>query len=390
MKKKWISLAAIGTAALAFLGVSPLPTSAASELFKEDFSSGELSQTWSVVKENEETSVTVEEERLIVDNVSGATEIRLPRVNGSNYVVEFTAERLSGDTWFSLKYRLSDDYTSGYEARVHYAQKMSILGSYAETYMDDTTGECLENWLVKGVDVLAGKGEGSLRQFGCFATEIFEEVTYTYRLEVTDDLMELYIDGVRYMRDFLDVKTESGLLAFRLSGETKVAFDDITVYSPAQYAEKKLLELPEILPDQLDSVVSVYKRKIQETERYIASALTKEEAAALENYGKLTKAKEDLEKHYGEIAARKPVISVTWNLKESYTAGTRVKLPQATADANGTKLAVSVKVIFDGKILKVAPDGYYELNEKGDYKIVYTATNVYGETTEQEYAVKVN
>ena len=111
---------------------------------------------------------------------------------------------------------------------------------------------------------------------------------------------------------------------------------------------------------------------------------------ALENYGKLTKAKEDLEKHYGEIAARKPVISVTWNLKESYTAGTRVKLPQATADANGTKLAVSVKVIFDGKILKVAPDGYYELNEKGDYKIVYTATNVYGETTEQEYAVKVN
>jgi hypothetical protein len=209
-------------------------------------------------------------------------------------------------------------------------------------------------------------------------------------LEVVDDLVELYINGGRFMRDYLDVTTDSGLLAFRVSGETGVAIDDITVYSPVQYAEQKLLRLPEIVAGQSDSVFSAYKRAIAETETYFAKALTKEEVSSLKNYGKLTKAKADLETHYSEIAKRKPILSINWNLKESYRAGTRIKLPQATAkDANGVEIAVTMQVYFDEKVLKIASDGYYEFNEKGVYKIVYTATNLYGETTTAEYAVTV-
>ena len=390
MKKKWIAVLALGLAAAAAFQVTPVRSSASDALFLEDFSSGALKSGWATVTEDETNEVAVTDGRLVVNNVNGATEIRLPNVNSKNYVVEFTAERLSGDTWFSLKYRLSEDYKDGYEVRVHYPQKMDVLGSYAQTYMDDTTGECLEHWLVSGVDVAAGKGEGSLRQFGCFATEIFENVTYTYRVEVVDDLVELYVDGVRYMRDFLDVDTDSGRLAFRVSGETSVAFDDITVYSLTQYAEKKLTSLPEILAGQNDRVFSAYKRAVTETETYLKKALTDEERAALKNYGNLVKAKADIETHYGEIANRKPVISVNWNLKETYRAGTRIKLPQATAtDGNGTALAVTAQVYFGENVLKISADGYYELNEKGLYRIVYTAANVYGETATKECVVAV-
>ncbi|MBQ4269573.1 MAG: hypothetical protein IJB97_08005 [Clostridia bacterium] len=390
MKKKWIAVMALGLAAVAAFHVTPVKTSASDALFLEDFSSGVLKNGWTTVSEDQTNAVSVTDGRLVVENVNGATEIRLPTVDSKNYVVEFTAERLSGDTWFSLKYRLSEDYKDGYEARVHYPQKMSVLGSYAEKYMDDTTGECLEHWLVSGVDVAAGKGEGSLRQFGCFATEIFENVTYTYRLEVIDDLIELYIDGVRYMRDYLDVNTDSGRLAFRVSGETSVAFDNITVYSPLQYAEKKLSSLPEILAGQNDRVFSAYKRAVAETETYLKKVLTDEEIKFLKNYGNLVKTKVDIETHYGEIANRKPVISVNWNLKETYRAGTRIKLPQATAtDKNGTVVAVTSVVYFGENALKISADGYYDFNEKGAYKIVYTAVNVYGETTIAEYSVTV-
>lgn len=390
MKKKWIALAALSLAAVAAFPFSPVKSSASDALFQEDFSSENLRDGWTTVTETVENTVAVTDGRLVFNNVSGATEVRLPRVGSKNYVVEFTAERLSGNTWFSLKYRLSEDYQDGYEARVHYTQKMNVLGSYAQKYMDDTTGECLENWLVSGVDVEAGKGDGSLRQFGCFTTELFKNVTYTYRLEVVDDLVELYINGGRFMRDYLDVTTDSDRLAFRVSGATGVALDDITVYSPVQYAEKKLTQLPAIVGGQSDSVFSAYKRAIAEMETYLAKALTKEEIASLKNYDKLTKAKADLETHYSEIANRKPMLTINWNLQERYGAGTRIKLPQATAtDRNGLEIAVTAQVYFGDNVLKIASDGYYAFNEKGDYKIVYTAVNSYGETTSAEYTVTV-
>ena len=390
MKKKWIALTALSFAAVAVFPFSPVKSSASDALFQEDFSNESLRDGWNTVTEDNENSVAVTDGWLIIDNVSGATEVRLPRVGGKNYVVEFTAERLSGDTWFSLKYRLSEDYKDGYETRIHYAQEMSMLGSYAQKYMDDTTGECLEHWLVSGVDVEAGEGDGALRQFGCFTTEIFQNVTYTYRLEIVDDLMELYINGGRFMRDYLDVNTDSDRLAFRVSGETSVAIDNITVYSPVQYAEKKLSQLPEIVGGQSDSVLSEYKRAIAETEEYLLKALKDEEIASLKNYANLAKTKADLETHYSVQANRKPTLSVNWNLKENYGAGTRIKLPQATAtDRNGQEIAVTAQVFYGGKALKIANDGYYALNEKGEYTVVYTAVNRYGESTSAEYTVKV-
>jgi hypothetical protein len=122
----------------------------------------------------------------------------------------------------------------------------------------------------------------------------------------------------------------------------------------------------------------------------LKKALTDEEIKSLKNYGNLAKTKADIETHYGEIANRKPVISVNWNLKETYRAGARIKLPQATAtDKNGTVIAVTSVVCFGENALKISADGYYDFNEKGAYKIVYTAVNVYGETTATEYSVTV-
>ena len=112
---------------------------------------------------------------------------------------------------------------------------------------------------------------------------------------------------------------------------------------------------------------------------------------ALNGYNKLVTAKSDIETKYGSKELRKPVISVDWNLNESFDATSSVKIPKATAvDGNNQSVFVESQVLFNGKVVKQDSDGYITANESGVYTVVYTATNFYGESVSKEFTFTVN
>lgn len=392
MKKRILSIA-VAVIALAGINLTPVHSSANEYLAKEDFTNlTALPETWAVVKQDENNSVSVREGKLLVENVSGATEIQLPAVDKADYVLEFTATRLSGDTFFSVRYRQDEAREEGYELRVHYQQKGGFA-QYHQEYFDKETwpfsGLGLENWQLAQTNAQDGTFKGTQYQFGFYETELYTGQEYVYRMELVGDSVELYINDVLCLRDKLDVVTEDGRFAFYAEGATSFTIDDLTVYSLDQYAEEKIARLPEILPEQTAKVVSSYKRAVQEVESYLEN-MTTQEIAEIANYSKYEETKSAIETHYGVVASRKPVITVAWDLQGSYPVGSKVRLPEGTAtDKNGAKYAVTSKILYTGKTLKQQENGTYALNVAGDYTVVYTATNVYGESSSVEYKITV-
>ena len=157
MRKKILTFLSVIALSLCFI---PNTLLASATAINENFDANVLPTDWVVESYNAGSTVVVGDGKITVSNVVetgsykgetiniGATEIKLPDIGSSDYVIEFDATRISGDESFSLKYRLDENYEKGYELRVHFPQWISGGGCYTDVYLDDYTGKAFENWEV--------------------------------------------------------------------------------------------------------------------------------------------------------------------------------------------------------------------------------------------------
>lgn len=400
MKKRILTFFCVIALSICFI---PNTVFASATAINENFDANVLPTGWVVESYNAGSTVTTQDGKITVSNVVetgsykgetvnvGATEIKLPDIGLSDYVIEFDATRISGDESFSLKYRLDENYEKGYELRVHFPQWIAGGGCYTDVYLDDYTGKAFENWEVNVRNLKYDYDIGKLVNVGCFDNELYVGEKFTYRVEVTGDTVEFYVNDELYLKDYLEKTTDGGRTALRVAGETTVEFDNFKTYTLTEYAEKKLADTPTILADQDEITLRDYKLDLLDTQKYLDKCFSASEQTSLNGYDKLTQAKADIETKYGYKELRKPIISVDWNLVSSFNANDSVKIPKGTAvDGNNQTVYVTNAVMFNGKIVKQDENGYISANEAGKYTVVYTATNFYGESVTKEYTFTVN
>lgn len=365
------------------------------QTYVQDFA--QMPSDLTVTKSDSASTVGVEEVNgesvLKVDNASGATEIKLP-VERDNFVMEFDCTRAEDAnvlySSISLKYRVAEDNSSANEVRVHSKQK-GLGGFSGDNYhtqdwsianytiwLEEATGQGVEHWHIKDMDTTAlTNDEQQMHIFNYYYHELYIGETHTYRVQVTDTLMELYIDGELFLRDVIESEEDGTGLALRVDGDCTMLFDNVKVYTPKAYAEKMLNELPEIQDEQTDEVVQGYIDAI-ENARAFGVKFVGTEFNAVSGYASLTEKESKLEEYYQVTASKKPVLSVAWVLEKNYVTDDKVQAPSATAvDYNGNALAVDVKVKFDGKTVR-SENGAFTAVEAGEYTLIYTVHDVEG------------
>ena len=397
------------------------------DTYTETFDDPALLDSLSITKENEGNAVRIEDGVLKIDNVKGITEVSLP-VTATDFVFEFDCKRTAEQDTFTdkkrdgvtngimdpdeesttvrgvrhtsvlLKYRTAEDGT-GFESRIHSAQK-DVGGehpngewsnsNYTAAYLDETTGHGLEQWYISEKDIAAGKNNGKMTMFNYYSHELYLNETYTFRLQVSGNLMELYVNGEKFLKDLLEEQSDGTGFALALDSEItscSAQFDNIRAYTPSAYVEKMIAELPEIEADQTEETVQEYVKALENVQTFGASYVGTD-FVNVENYATYAEKEAALESTYQLKLTQKPALTVAWK-DVAYETESRVKLPVASAvDVKGNKLAVSVKVKFNDKFVKVE-DNAFIANEAGEYTVIYTAHDVKGNETTEEHTVSV-
>ena len=420
MNKKWIGsfasvcvLAVLASTATGARSQSlAANASEAATVYTQTFETDDtaaLLETFGIAKENEATTVSIVDigesgetnNALQVQTVTGAAEIKLP-VNTKDFVLEFDCKRTSEtnvrDTAVGLKYRAVEEGEESYEIRIHSAQrdlnsenisKEWSNSHYTSFYENEETGHGMENWYITGSDVESGVNDGKMQQFNYYYHELYLGEWYNFRLQVSGNYIELFINGERFMKDILEHEGGTGL-ALRVDSETTACtalFDNIRVYDPADYAEKMIAELPTIEAEQSDDVVDGYVQALENVRKYVINYLGGD-TSSVSNYAEYTQKTETLESVYKIASSKLPVLNVAWK-DVAYETESRVKLPVATAmDWKGNALAVDIKVHFDGKTVK-SEQGVFTANEAGEYEIVYIAHDVKGNQTTEIHTLTV-
>ena len=378
--------------------------SAQAETYVQDFT--QMPSDWTIVKSNSESTAEVAsvngESVLKVDNASGATELRLP-VQKSDFVMEFDCTRAEDANILyssvSLKYHIAGDNTSANEVRIHSKQKGlgGFSGDNYETqdwsianytlWLQEETGQGVEHWHIKDMDTTALSNESQqMHIFNYYYHELYINETYHYRVQVTGNLMELYINGEMFLRDIIESNEDGMGLAHRVDGDCTMLLDNVKVYSPKSYAEKRIAELPEIQAEQGADVVESYVEALQAVREYgvkfVGTAFS-----AVDGYESLTAKENQLEEYYQIQASKKPALSVAWVLEKKYVTDDKIQAPSATAvDYNGNPIAVSIKIQFNGKTVR-SEKGAFTAVEAGEYTVIYTAHDVDG--NESVYTNKI-
>ena len=420
MNKKWIgsfasvcaltmlASTAIGTRSQSLVANADEAATVYTQTFETDDTAA-LLDTFEIAKENEATTVDIVnigegdevDNALQVQTVTGAAEIKLP-VNAKDFVMEFDCKRTSEtnvrDTAVGLKYRAVEEGEESYEIRIHSAQrdlasenisKEWSNSHYTSFYENEQTGHGMENWHITESDVASGVNDGKMQQFNYYYHELYLDEWYNFRLQVSGDYIELFINGERFMKDILEHEGGTGLF-LRMDSETTACtalFDNIRVYDPAVYAEKMIGELPTIEAGQTQEVVDGYVQALENVRKYVINYLGGD-TSAVSNYAEYTQKTEALESTYKIAASQTPVLNVAWK-DAAYETESRVKLPAATAvDWKGNALAVDIKVHFDGKTVK-SEAGAFTANEAGEYEIVYVARDAKGNETTETHTLTV-
>ena len=198
--------------------------------------------------------------------------------------------------------------------------------------------------------------------------------------------MELYINGEMFLRDIIESNEDGMGLALRVDGDCTMLLDNVKVYSPKSYAEKRIAELPEIQAEQNADVVENYIEALQAVREYGAKFVGTA-FSSVDGYETLTAKESKIEEYYQIKASKKPVLSVAWVLEKNFVTDEKIQAPSASAvDYNGKPLVVNVKIQFDGKTVR-SDKGAFTAVEAGEYTVIYTAHDVDG--NESVYTNKI-
>lgn len=411
--KKLLGLTAL-TLGVVVCGASLTASLASADSVPTDTYAWEFTQMpndFSIVKSDSASMVDVAEVNgesvLKVDNASGATEIRLP-VQKSDFVMEFDCTRAEdADVLYSsisLKYRLAEDKASANEVRIHSKQKGiggDNNGKFAgdnyytqdwaysnyTLWLEEATGQGVEHWHIKDMDTATlSNDEQQMHIFNYYYHELYIGEMHNYRVQVSGNLMELYIDGEMFLRDIIESNEDGTGLALRVDGDCTMLFDNVKIYSPKAYAEKRIAELPEIQAEQDAEVVDAYVEAVKAVKEY-GVKFVGEEFSRVDGYETLTAKESKIEEYYQIKASKKPVLTVAWVLEKNYVTDDKIQAPSASAvDYNGKPLVVNVKIQFDGKTVR-SVKGAFTAVEAGEYTVIYTAHDVDG--NESVYTNKI-
>lgn len=404
----------------------------------------DLPDGYKISAENADSTAYIKDGALEVASAGGGTEIKLP-IRAGHFVLEFDCTRIYEEntmlfdrcyceprkndkfglqcdicaiptendlmnTSIGVKYKTTES-KSGYEMRLHTAQKDTSWkdsdgdGYYTPIYtnmwagssytslattspLSKFTGHGLENWHNDGEE-----NSGLLLMFNYYNHEFYLNETFRFRLQVSDTLVELYIKGEddadyrKYMKDILTEEEAGQEIILRVDGKCTARFDNLSVYSESKYAEKMISELPEIQVDQTEETVSVYKEKLNAVQMFLAQYLGGE-SAKVSNYSDYTYKANVLEDLYGAKPSDKPILTVKWQ-DNAYEMESVIKAPLASAvSVKGEKLAVTVEILFEGKLVKSA-NNMFTANEAGDYMVRYLARDPQGNVAEEIHTIIV-
>ncbi len=372
-----------------------------------DFSNDQTLSQFTVKKSDATSTVALEEEKLIVDNQSGITELRLPDIDYSDFVIAFTMRRISGETrimdgnvkvyphpYLGVKYRMSEDFQVGYETRVHYAQVLT-QGLSSHNDFDKTTGTPiensgigLENWQVASADIENNVFNGRNTTFNYYRKDLELNKDYDVRLEVTGNIIKLFVNDVFFMKDILDNNTQNVNLAINVMQKAKIAISNLSVYTIYDYAQEKVSKL-NVQQNQASDVVDEYVSMAKDIEEYFGRAFTGAELDGLSAWSAYLTQKELLNSYYNVEQKYLPTINVVWRNSNDYATGDVITLPVATAeDCFGNSIVTNLSVKFDGKNLRVENNSF-TAREVGEYTVIYSATSSYGERQTKEFTISV-
>ena len=149
-----------------------------------------------------------------------------------------------------------------------------------------------------------------------------------------------------------------------------------------------IAELPEIQENQTEETVSVYKEKLNAVQTFMAEYLDGE-SAEVSNYSAYTQKVNALETFYGAKPADKPILTVQW-LDKAYETESVIKAPKALAKSvKGEDLAVTVEILFEGKLVKIEKNNMFTANEAGEYTVRYLARDLQGNIAEETHTITV-
>lgn len=405
----------------------------------------DLPDGYTISAENAGSTAYIKDGALEVASAGGGTEIKLP-VQAENFVLEFDCTRIyeentmlfdrcycptpphSADyvglqcdicakpteddlmnTAIGVKYKTTESQ-QGYEMLLHTAQKDTSWsdkdgdGYYSPVYtnmwvgssytslattspLSKFTGHGLENWH-------NGESNEMLLMFNYYSHEFYLNETFRFRVQVSDTLVELYIKGEddadyrKYMKDILTEEENGQEIILCVDGKCTARFDNLSVYSQIKYAEKMIAELPEIQEKQTEETVSVYKEKLNAVQTFMAEYLDGE-SAEVSNYSAYTQKVNALETFYGAKPADKPILTVQW-LDKAYETESVIKAPKALAKSvKGEDLAVTVEILFEGKLVKIEKNNMFTANEAGEYTVRYLARDLQGNIAEETHTITV-
>lgn len=403
----------------------------------------QLPDGYEIKTENANSTAYIKDGALEVASAGDGTEIKLP-VQAKNFVLEFDCTRIYEEntmrfdrcyctpvkpentkglrcdicamptendlmnTAIGVKYKTAES-KAGYEMLLHTAQKDTSWGDsdgdgyYTPTYtnlwtgssytslattspMSKFTGHGLENWH-------NGEKNTTLLMFNYYNHEFYLNETFRFRLQISDTLVELYIKGEddteykKYLKDILTEEETGQEIILRVDGKCTARFDNLSVYLESSYAEKMIEDLPEIEENQTEDAVNEYKEKVNAVQTFVAQYLGGK-STGISNYSLYTQKAQALETLYGAKPSDKPILTVKWR-DISYETESVVKAPLASAvSAKGEKLAVTVQIIFDGKLVK-STNNMFTANEAGDYTVRYIARDLQGNIAEETHTITV-
>lgn len=356
---------------------------------------------WNIVSYSNESSVTVSDGALLVDNKSAtytdsdtrddATEITLPSIPNDNYAIEFDFYRIesAGNASISIKYAIQQD-GAGYEFRIPMCQQDA---GHPFWYTHNTAMEYRK--VLAGGSVKGNVNNYRFWNLNFYQSEFFRETVYRFAFLRYEGRNRLFINGKEYLKHddnnkiYIDGETGSseryigGNLILRFNRAIQTKLDNLSVTSPAKYLKERVTALGDtsnwdeatILQNSVEvkQIYDLYNEVVEEDYR-----------TNLQAY----KTVQCLWKQYCEIVA--PKITVSDGLKGGVTVGTELDLrSMVTAkDYQDRELSVEISVVYNNKNLLVK-NGKASFNESGTYLIRFTAydRNGIGNTVERTVTV---
>lgn len=286
-----------------------------------------------------------------------------------------SSDKLIVDSMFGVEYR--SDYRFLVHSSQHFRSNHEGAWSsqnYGALYTKlnkngipmDASGHGIEHW---------NDEEGKLLNFNYYYNRFSLNQTYSFRFQVVERLTELYVNDELFLTDLFDIDYESSAPVLTVGGDCTIAFDNIRLYSPLQYAEKQISELPEIEANQSNEYAQTYKVSVESVHSFIRKNLSSEEIPY--NYDKLLHAERKCTELYGFFIDTPPYITIETS-NDVYFIEEKISLPVAKAQAsNGEELFVNTKVYFDGKRIFCLNNEFIAY-EAGEYEIFYYTSDSNG------------